>query len=298
VSEFLDELARSMAKSMPRSKAVRLLGGAVVTAAVPLLRTAPGSGASTRPVQYPAPKKCADYSEGPTCPKLCCRDCPPIPSGGNPGVLRWCCNTDDECNFEAPSAQYRCGRVGCRKKKVCGPDISNALEDALARTRSTFAGWSSAERSLACVVLVETPVGAVGWEINQLGPGNREQGANNFKPDCATCGGSLSVQVGSGCHYAGSVNYVVYGAMLRLCHDHMTFDRPFFTEQQMAQYITVWKSLRSAPNLAASLAWAKAGYNGWPNGPTPRPELPNCAKCPKRLTSRLTVRWLPLDRNI
>ena len=107
MSEFLDELARSLARPMPRSRAVRLLGGALVTAAVPLLRAAPGSGASTQAV----PKKCADYREGPTCPKLCCRDCPPIPSGGNPGVLKWCCNKDDACDFEDPSEQYRCGRV-------------------------------------------------------------------------------------------------------------------------------------------------------------------------------------------
>ena len=116
MSEFLDELARTLAKPMPRSRAVRVVGGALVTAAVPLLRAAPGSGASMQPAQYPAPKKCADYQEGPTCPKLCCRDCPPIPSGGNPGVLRWCCSTDEDCNFEDPSEQYRCGRVGCKAR--------------------------------------------------------------------------------------------------------------------------------------------------------------------------------------
>lgn len=119
MSEFLDELARTLAKPMPRSKAVRVLGGALVTAAVPLLRAAPGSGAPRQPVQYPQPKKCADYHAGPTCPKLCCRDCPPIPSGGNPGVLKWCCNTDQQCDFEDPSEQYRCGRVRC--KSVCPP---------------------------------------------------------------------------------------------------------------------------------------------------------------------------------
>jgi hypothetical protein len=190
--------------------------------------------------------------------------------------------------------------MGCKSKpkKVCGPDISTQLEDAVARTRSAFAGWSSAERATACVALAETPIGAVGWEINQLGPGGREQAAKNFQPACATCGGSLSVQVGSGCHYAGSVNYVIYGVMMRLCRDHMTFDRPFFTEQSMTEYITLWKSLRSAPNLAASLDWAKAGYNGWPRGLNPASELPDCDKCPKRVTTRLTVRWLPVDRSI
>ena len=35
MTEFLDELARSMAKPMPRQRALRLLGGALVSVAVP-----------------------------------------------------------------------------------------------------------------------------------------------------------------------------------------------------------------------------------------------------------------------
>jgi hypothetical protein len=181
--------------------------------------------------------------------------------------------------------------------------VTDALGDALSRVRSTFGKWSSIERYTACTALVQTPIGAVGWEINQLGPGNREEGAKNFQPDCATCGGSLSVQVGNGCHAAGSVNYSVYGVMLRLCHDHydnsLKGEAKWFTEEQMAHYITVWKKLRRAPNLAPSLAWARAGYNGWPDrGSVPGPEHPGCAKCPKPFTGRLTVRWLPLGLNI
>ena len=116
----------------------------------------------------------------------------------------------------------------------------------------------------------------------------REEGAENFRPECATCAKSLSVQVGSGCHDAGSVNYVIYGVMLRLCHAHLenstlSKEAPFFTKEQMVRYITLWKILRGAPNLAASLNWAKAGYNGWPSEPTPPAEHPKCAKCPKQL---------------
>jgi hypothetical protein len=188
------------------------------------------------------------------------------------------------------------GVVCC--KKVCGPNITTALEDVLSRTKAAFGAWSPLQRAVACTSLVQTPIGAVGWEINQLGPGNRDEGAKNFQPDCATCGGSLSVQVGSGCHYAGSVNYVIYGVMFRLCRDHLPFDKPFFSESAMTSNITLWKTLRKAPNLTASLDWAKAGFNGWPGGSTPRPELPNCEKCPKPVTSRLTVRWLPVDRGI
>jgi hypothetical protein len=37
VSEFLDELARSLANPMPRRRALRLIGGAVVTTTAPAL---------------------------------------------------------------------------------------------------------------------------------------------------------------------------------------------------------------------------------------------------------------------
>jgi hypothetical protein len=287
MSERLDDLARSMAKAMPRRRALRLLGGALLSTALP------GLGPTTARAARAA--TCTSGEFKCKCPNLdlfyevCCPDTTP---------------PTYECVCKAPPQGY----AACKplKKKVCGPDISDALADALSRTRAKFASWSSTQRAVACVALVETPIGAVGWEINQLGPGNREDGAKNFQPACATCTKSLSVQVGGGCHYAGSANYVVYGAMLRLCHDHfksssnatLKRDAPFFSEQQMVSYIALWKRLREAPNLTPSTEWAKAGYNGWPNGPTPAPELPNCAPCPKRVTSRLTVRWLPLGLNI
>jgi hypothetical protein len=193
--------------------------------------------------------------------------------------------------------QARGGVICC--KKVCGPDITDALKDAVSRTRAAFAKWSSIQRAAACITLVDTPIGAFGWEINQLGPGGREQVAKRYQPECATCGGSLSVRVGSGCHYAGSANYVIYGVMLSLCHAHLeskhSGEARFYGEEWMTRYITTWKMLRGAPNLRASLNWAKAGYNDWPSVPTPPPELPSCLECPKQLTSRLTVRWLPID---
>ena len=48
MSEFLDELARTMARPMPRSRAVRVLGSALVTAAVPSSFRTAIAGASPR----------------------------------------------------------------------------------------------------------------------------------------------------------------------------------------------------------------------------------------------------------
>jgi hypothetical protein len=326
MTRFLDEVARELARPMPRSRAFRLLGGALIAVAVPSLRPRLARGASKRPLdECDHPLRCvgrktcgilvpnAGPSEIPVCNVACCdeqnpvcckwpgleaRNVPPGKGNGTCSVaygIVCCCPRGSRCG-DLAAGEFACER------RVCGPDVTAALGDAVSRTESAFAKWSSLQRAAACTALVQTPIGAVGWEINQLGPGNREQGEKNFQPECATCGGSLSVQVGDGCHYAGSVNYVIYGVMLRLCHDHLesmhsTLSRNYDADA-MDLYITLWKSLRRAPNLTASLHWAKAGYNGWPSGTTPPPELPNCAKCRKPLTSRLTVRWLPLDRNI
>ena len=311
---------------MPRSRAIRLLGVTAASLAVPALRPQVARGSPRRPLdECDHPLRCvgkktcgirvpnAGPSPIPICNVACCTPDQPVcckwpgieardvaagKLNGNCSVasgIVCCCPPGGKCGDIAA------GKFAC-DFQTCGPDISNALEDTVSRTQAAFAKWSSLQRAVACTALVQTPIGAVGWEINQLGPGGREQAEKNFQPECATCGGSLSVQVGSGCHYAGSVNYVIYGVMLRLCHDHLRNMRSTlsstYSEEQMALYITIWKSLRGAPNLTASLRWAKAGYNGWPSGSTPPPELPSCAKCRKPLTSRLTVRWLPIDRNI
>lgn len=320
MSEFLDELARAMARPMPRSRAVRVFGSALVTAVVPSSVRAAAAHASPRSAGACPPAPTCDSKPGTS---FC-----GIPNIGNDGCTRYiyvccpttgpnaapkcckgkgevqCCGPCDKCGEEklpGGSVNIICVHGGGCKR--CGPDITGVLKDAVARTETAFASWSPEARSVACVSLVETPIGTFGWEINQLGPGGREEVAEHFQPDCGTCTEkSLSVQVGGGCHYAGSVNYVIYGVMLRLCHNalksQISDHAQYFTEQAMSRYITLWKTLRGAPNLTASLKWAKAGYNDWPSAPTPPPELPDCADCPKRLTSRMTVRWLPIDRNI
>ena len=47
MSEFLDELARSLARPMPRRRALRILGGALVTVATPASLLAGRASASS-----------------------------------------------------------------------------------------------------------------------------------------------------------------------------------------------------------------------------------------------------------
>jgi len=344
MSELLDELARTLATPIPRWRALRLAGAALVTAALPggIGRGTATAIAAARTAKTIQKKVCIGLQTGIApdefqCPDSsspaaasvcgtrgnspdCCGD--PTPQCCSDGTLgfpadrngRYCCPEGCECykglccppggarGFDSYGQPLCCTpgqiiRKGRCFDKACGPDITNSLEDALSRTKTTFAGWSTTRRLVACDSL-HNGWGAIGWEINQLGPGPRDRLVDKYRPDCSTCVEQPTVQVEGGCHYAGSVNYVVYGVMFRLCHEH--FENPIaeFTEDVMTKYITRWKKLHGAPNLQASLNWAKAGYNNWPARRTPPPELPNCAECSQEYTRRMTVRWLPVDTSI
>jgi hypothetical protein len=194
--------------------------------------------------------------------------------------------------------QARGGVICCKKR--CGPNITDALQDALARVRSEFAGWSAREKKLACTNLVTIPGGSISWDINELGPGGRQQFAAKHRPDCSTCG--FSVQVYRDCHYSGSVNYVAYGVMMRLCHEHYRAEGPEWaagahSEDMMALFVGLHKGFtgRVAPNVRESAQWASAGYRGWPgDAPTPPGDRSECDLCSKQYTGPgLTVWWLP-----
>jgi hypothetical protein len=122
MSEFLDELARSLAKPMPRSRALRLLGGAVAAAAVPSLRTSPARGASRRPARV---ANCGDNPCTGSTPVIC--DCP---SPVNPKVCfhacgaegcTCCCYPDAQGNTGANCCPpgYRCGHPGEASCVLC-----------------------------------------------------------------------------------------------------------------------------------------------------------------------------------
>jgi hypothetical protein len=306
VSELLDELARSMARSMPRRRALRMLGTAAVGVAFGGL--ARKSHATTtahwchEEVAKRGWKYCQQESEA--CFPACCpreRICSKGECGSN-GCCQWSCC--DPCN---PRGSRPDGKGGCAPGPVspdcgpkrCGPDITDALEDALTRVKSAFSGWSNVRRYDACIGLVTVPGAAVSWDIKELGPGGRESFTRQY-PGCGTCG--YSVQVGNDCHYAGSVNYAVYGVMMRLCHDHLSREdssiADWFTQQEMLELVYIHKnlnwSLTQGANFQASNEWALAGYKTGSIRPFPPGDRQNCTeRCKPYDGPGLTVRWLP-----
>jgi hypothetical protein len=332
----LDDLARSLASPMPRSRALRLLGGALVSAATAgVLGRAPAparasrlAGTCTGPSSGVLAYEffCAPHSNaGPECgpprggvpdccdargPK-CCSDGPP--DNGRTG--HYCCEAGCDCykglccppggdrGVDKQGKPLCCPRGwklqngGC-VPKVCGPDISEALEAALERTKSAFGGWSTTTRYDVCIGLVTLPAAAVSWDIAELGPGGREKLTREY-PACASCGNS--VRVGRDCHYSGSVNYVAYGVMMRLCHDYLSHEdssiADWFTPEEMLELIYMHKnqSGTQAANFQASNEWALTGYHTKSIRPTPEGDRKECQeRCSDSYSGPgFTVRWLP-----
>jgi hypothetical protein len=190
-------------------------------------------------------------------------------------------------------------------KFKCGPDVTAQVERAIKLTDTTFAGWSADQRTDACEALRSVSHGEDAWDIVEL---HNNAWILGYRPICATQGATppcgSSVQVGDDCHYAGSVNYVIFGDMCKLCYDHFyslgrAGSMPGYTgymdfdEGSMVDLIDLYKS--SSGNVVPSKAWARAGYRGWPGTSGPHGDKPNCApQCPQPYTGAdFQVHWYP-----
>jgi Domain of unknown function (DUF4157)/OmpA family len=192
---------------------------------------------------------------------------------------------------------------------VCGPDVTSQVTTAVANTRSVFAGWSTTQRESQCDALDSLITGAMAWDIIQLH--NNAWIHLTYRPACASVGATpacgSSVKVESDCHYAGSPNYVIYGVMCQLCHDHYTAVGSAsgvarFTEAEMLSWINFYKGTgptglgTPSDNFAASNAWARAGYRGWAGSGGPAGDRTNCSpSCATPYAGgRFIVHWHPV----
>jgi hypothetical protein len=305
--ELLDGLARALAEPMPRRRAVRTVVASLAALAVPGLspRLTSATAAPERRGGS-AVAKCPDGSECRNEGEVCC----PMPSPLS-GQFN-CCETAAHCccgnRCCDPERQIcvctgRKGVGGACVDKACGPNVTEPLMFALYRVEAAFAGWSVVGREGACASLYA--LAPISWDIRELGPGGRATLVEKYGGPCANCG--HAVQIGSECHFAGSANYVVFGTMMRLCRNFYRGRPPsvWFGEEAMNIMIVAHKSQISVPmirtgeeaaNLDASIAWAKAGYRGWPKqGPIPPGDRDNCKpSCGKYYTGPgFTVNWLP-----
>lgn len=190
---------------------------------------------------------------------------------------------------------------------LCGPDVTTQVQDAITKTRSTFAGWSAANKESACDALDSLTTGGMAWDIVEL---HNQAWILTYRPACATAGATppcgSTVKVGAECYYAGSPNYVIYGVMCKLCHDFFNAagrasDAARFTQAKMEYWINIYKGTgwhgfdTPSANYGPSRDWAIAGYNGWPGATAPGGDRPGCSPtCPTPYGgSAFSVRWHP-----
>ena len=185
---------------------------------------------------------------------------------------------------------------------VCGPKINDALRNVLGRVQNDFKNWGKAEQEARCRALVSFPAGLGAWDIKELFKGQigsqyRDQGCATVAQD-PPCGST--VEVDNNCYYGGSVNYVYFGKIMKLCHDAApsprfgisvrgsTFVENNFTRDRTSVLVNQYKGTgltgrvldrrwEAQSNFAPSLEWALAGYDGWPSGSMPSGDRSNCS---------------------
>ncbi len=190
-------------------------------------------------------------------------------------------------------------------KRVCGPDITDALKRTVAKLEANFNAQSSAVKVAVCLESI-SPTSAVTWDI--LGIRDRHQWIERTRPTCDVGGPNPTVDVGGQCFYTGSVNYLLWGVMFRLCAQaNPNAASLAFSEDRMIEYISIYKGgvpgvTNQSGNFGPSQWWSRAGYEGWPAAPTPPGDRPKqkCT-CPKDLGqdfptndgSTFLVGWAP-----
>jgi hypothetical protein len=156
--------------------------------------------------------------------------------------------------------------------------------------RGAWAGWNADQQDDACWALKNLQCGPDAWDIVQL-HNNRWISAAYQPLGCATTGATPhcgeSIQVGSDCHFAPGVNYVVFGAMCNLCDIW-----PSTMKLMIWAHKVHWSGMD--PDYESAKRWAQAGYDGWPASATPAGDRNNCSpSCPAASPPAFAFHWFP-----
>lgn len=183
----------------------------------------------------------------------------------------------DKITAKPPPKERKKNEDEPKKKGVCGPDVTKQLSNGVTNMRKDFRAKSADQREEMCDQIHSLVHGPVTWDFPRLHVRNWMSG---IRDTCATVVSNKdeaccanSVQVGKDCYYAGSANYVLFGAICRECFDFY-LNRPSvdldgvyaFRSKGMLSLIESYKS--DAWNFKKSQQWASVGYEGWPSGAT------------------------------
>ena len=149
------------------------------------------------------------------------------------------------------SEQLKKFAEGHDASKPCGSECTEALSDVLKRIAEFYNSKDKEKQEKLCCTVFDYWEGGPNinssraWDINQL----FALSSTGFRESWR------SVRVNGKCYDAGSVNYVMYGLMGKLCKK--TYDT-------VLGRVTTWKQLAyHHPPDRETVAWLKAGYDGW-----------------------------------
>jgi hypothetical protein len=188
----------------------------------------------------------------------------------------------------------------------CGPNMAAAVDGAVQHTHAAFASWRPEIKEAACQSLIDLRTGASAWDIYDINRFQIDALNAQYQPQCAWSppdpgiGCARSIEIFPGCYYAGSVNYVIFGHMCRICHDYY-LNQPAmaerFTASQALSWTDFYKGITGGDDATQAHAWTQAGYDGWRqnSGAQPSSDRPHCwPNCPQPYSGDvLTVHWGP-----
>ena len=184
-----------------------------------------------------------------------------------------------------------------QSNKVCGPKIDDPLIKVLGDVTKEFSGWSAAQQKENCDDLTSLWHVANEWDIENLfyeylkpsaqGCGIPEAGENSN-----AC--SQTVEVDGKCNLAGTVNYVLWGHICKLCMDKLGSP----SHATMIALLYAY-NLVGIDNPGPPGAWAEAGWNGFTGTAPNNPNRDTCkTTCPTKSRGPFTWRWLPNHKGI
>ncbi|MEQ8467427.1 peptidoglycan-binding protein [Coleofasciculus sp. E1-EBD-02] len=227
-----------------------------------------------------------------------------------------------EKNFQNPASEpvseRRQPRVATdeqRRNPMCGPDVKQGVVKALNSMKEQFRAFNPALQARLCGYLTNPKYASNSWDIIELHEWSRQKelpAKERYSLEGAPCATPStecdnSVEVDGKCYHSGSVNYVVYGVMFRLCRDawiNFRFGGITLPHSPLVGAAGVWYHKGPYPrplhnprylpggNFLGSELWMLAGYLGWPQSFQPPSDKRRCrVGCGFYGEESFTVKW-------
>jgi len=156
----------------------------------------------------------------------------------------------------------------------CGPDVTSTLARTLLNVERQWELSDPTTQKATCDNLQT-------WDIGAL------IGANFSSPCGASGSCGHTVTVNGVCYLGSEVNYVLFGKMCALCNKSQAW------MDSATIYHKTWQKFWTTGydhQLLGALAWAYAGYVGWPNSEVLYSDKGSCSPCSHALPD-LMFKW-------